>query len=202
MEDFDTKAERTRRRILDAAAHEFAVHGYGGASLRRIAAAAELKLGSLYFHFKTKDDLVAATLADGVESARRQLVEALESVPANATPHQLLRAAIRGHLEALHADDDRAAAVVRMVDTLPSELRAAHSASERRFGRVWLDVLRDGQAAGVVRSDLNTRVLRDLVVGALNSTSTANPDTWKDLAAFGDTLATLLTPAEADERSQ
>ena len=197
MEDFETKAERTRRRILDAAAHEFAVHGYGGASLRRIATAAELKLGSLYFHFKTKDDLVAAALADGVESARAQLVQALDAVPANATGHQRLQAAIRGHLEALHADDDRAAAVVRMVDTLPPELRAAHSANERRFGRVWLDVLREGQAQGTVRSDVNTRVLRDLVVGALNSTSTANPDTWKDLAMFGDTLAALLEASHA-----
>ncbi|NMN93967.1 TetR family transcriptional regulator [Antrihabitans stalactiti] len=197
MDDTDTKAERTRRRILDAAAHEFAVHGYGGASLRRIAAAAELKVGSLYFHFKTKDDLVGAALADGVESARLQLVAGLRAVPADATPQQRLRAAIRSHLDALHASDDRATAVVRMVDTLPPNLRAAHSTSERRFGRVWLDILRKGQIDGSVRPDVNARVLRDIVVGALNSTSSANPNTLKDLAQFADTLATLVAPPPA-----
>jgi TetR/AcrR family transcriptional regulator, cholesterol catabolism regulator len=188
----DKKAERTRRRILDAAAHEFAVHGYGGASLRRIAAAADLKVGSLYFHFRTKDELVGATLADGVEWARSQLLAAIEAVDPGADPADVVRAAINGHLTALHASDDRAAAVVRMVDTLPPDLRAAHSHTEKRFARVWLDVLRNGQRAGVVRTDVNVRVLRDLVVGALNSTSSANPKALKERGAVTETLARLI----------
>jgi AcrR family transcriptional regulator len=43
----DTKAVRTRRRIVDAAAVEFAAYGYTATSLRRVAAASGLKLGSL-----------------------------------------------------------------------------------------------------------------------------------------------------------
>ena len=193
MVDPDSKAERTRRRILDASAHEFAVHGYGGASLRRIAAAADLKLGSLYFHFRTKDELVAATLVDGVEWARSQLLAAIDAVPRDAVPADTVRAAISGHLTALHASDDRAAAVVRMVDTLPPDLRAAHSSTEKRFARVWLDVLREGQRTGVVRDDVNVRILRDLVIGALNSTSSANPKALRDLRSVTDTLAALIS---------
>lgn len=195
MEQLETKAARTRRRILDAASHEFAGHGYGGASLRRIATAAGLQVGGLYFHFPTKDDLVVATLVDGVESARAALVAAIEAVPADASPTERLRAAILGHLDALHASDDRAAAVVRMVETLPADLRAAHSAHERRFARVWLEVLERGRRDGVVRDDINLRVLRDLVVGALNSTSTTNPRALRDRAAVTDTLLRLLQPA-------
>lgn len=191
---YDTKAERTRRRILDAAAHELAVHGYGGASLRRIADAADLKVGSLYFHFATKDDLVTAALEDGVESAREALSAAIAAVPPDVPGEERLRAALIGHLDALHASDDRAAAVVRMVETLPSGLRAAHSRHERRFARVWLDVLKRGQRDGVVRSDVSVRILRDLVVGALNSTSTANPDAVRDHKAVAEALLTLLRP--------
>jgi AcrR family transcriptional regulator len=194
MEELAGKAARTRRRILDAASHEFAVHGYGGASLRRIATAAGLKVGSLYFHFPTKDDLVSATLFDGVESARAQLLAAIGAVPSTASPQERLRAAILGHLHALHSSDDRAAAAVRMVDTLPPALRAAHSEHEKRFARVWLDVLKKGQRDGAVRTDLNLRVLRDLVIGALNSTSTANPQAHRDHGAVADTLVTLLSP--------
>lgn len=194
--DLDTKAARTRRRILDVAAREFAVHGYGGASLRRIADAAGLKVGSLYFHFTTKDELVTATLVDGVESARAALVAAIKAVPDSATPGARLRAAVLGHLEALHASDDRAAAVVRMVETLPEHLRVAHSEHERRFARVWLDVLKRGQRDGAVRTDVNLRVLRDLVVGALNSTSTMNPGAIRDHAAVADAITTLLAPAQ------
>lgn len=190
----DGKAARTRARILAAAAHELAEHGYGGTSLRRVATAAGLKVGSLYFHFATKDDLVAATLADGVDGARDALVAALEAVPADATPAERLAAAVRGHLDALHASDDRAAAVVRMVETLPPELRSAHSAQERRFAQVWLDELVRGQRAGAVRSDVDVRVLRDLVVGALNSTSTRNPHAHADLDAVVATVVRLVGP--------
>lgn len=193
----ETKASRTRRRILDAAAHELAVHGYGGASLRRIAAEADLKIGSLAFHFPTKDDLVVAALADGVESARASLLDALATVPPDATPRERLRAAVDGHLAALHASDDRAAAVIRMVETLPSELRMLHADRERRFGRVWLDVLVRGQQDGSVRRDVNARVLRDIVVGALNSTSTANPAAHPDLAAVAETVVRLVEPSDS-----
>ena len=194
MDDLESKAARTRRRILDASAHEFALYGYGGASLRRIAAAADLKVGSLYFHFKTKDELVAATLVDGVDWARTQLRAAIKAIPADASPQERIRLAVRGHLEALHASHDRAAAVVRMVDTLPAELRATHSEHERRFARVWLDFLREGQAAGTVRTDVNVRVLRDLVVGALNSTASVNPSALRTADLIAETWATLLAP--------
>ncbi len=194
MEAPETKAARTRRRILAASAHEFAVHGYGGASLRRIADAADLKVGSLAFHFPTKDDLVAATLADGVESARAALKEAIAAVPVDAAPVARLRAAVRGHLAALHASDDRAASVVRMVETVPADLRAAHADHERRFARVWLDVLSRGRKEGVVRDDVDLRVLRDLVVGALNSTSTASPKAHPDLRAVEETVVRLVAP--------
>ncbi|WP_182379490.1 TetR/AcrR family transcriptional regulator [Nocardioides sp. WS12] len=191
----ETKAERTRQRILAAAAHEFALHGYGGASLRRIADAADLKVGSLAFHFATKDDLVAAVLRDGVDSAREALAAAMANVPADALPVDRLRAALRGHLDALHASDDRASSVVRMVETIPAHLRADHVRHERRFGKVWLDVLARGQVDGVVRDDVDLRVLRDLVVGALNSTSTTSPAATPDRAAVVETLIVLVSPA-------
>ncbi|MCX6398497.1 MAG: helix-turn-helix domain containing protein [Propionibacteriales bacterium] len=190
----ESKAARTRQRILAAAAHEFALHGYGGASLRLIADAADLKVGSLAFHFATKDDLVAAALADGVDSAREALAAAVAAVPDDATPGERLRAAILGHLDALHASDDRASAVVRMVETLPLHLRADHVRHERRFGKVWLDVLARGRDDGVVRDDVDLRVLRDLVVGALNSTSTTSPVARPARGAVVETLLALLSP--------
>lgn len=191
----DSKAARTRQRILAAAAHEFALHGYGGASLRRIADAADLKVGSLAFHFATKDDLVAAALQDGVDSAREALAAAVAAVPPDATPDDRLRAALRGHLDALHASDDRASAVVRMVETLPPHLRADHVQHERRFGKVWLDVLSRGRDDGVVRDDVDLRILRDLVVGALNSTSTTSPVARPARSSVVETLLVLISPA-------
>ena len=192
MSERETKADRTRRRILAAAAHEFAQHGYGGASLRRIAAAADLRVGSLSFHFASKDELVAAVLQDGVDSAREALETSLAAVPSDADPLTRLRATILGHLDALHASDDRATSVVRMVETLPPDLRADHVEHERRFAGVWLREIHRARDAGAIRADLDPRALRDIVVGALNSTATARPTRQRDLDAMVDTLLSLI----------
>ncbi|HXW08421.1 MAG TPA: TetR family transcriptional regulator, partial [Vicinamibacterales bacterium] len=44
-------AESSRHRLLDAAAAEFAAHGFAGASVDRIAAAAGLNKAMIYYHF-------------------------------------------------------------------------------------------------------------------------------------------------------
>lgn len=54
----------TQRRILDAAAKEFAQKGFEGGSTRSIAAAAGLKHPLVTYHFKTKEGLWRAVLAD------------------------------------------------------------------------------------------------------------------------------------------
>ncbi|MSW20533.1 MAG: TetR family transcriptional regulator [Actinobacteria bacterium] len=52
-----TKSERTRTRILDAAAAVFSEQGYG-ARLSDIARHAGIQTGSLYYHFSSREELV------------------------------------------------------------------------------------------------------------------------------------------------
>src|SRR5216117_2644416 len=51
------RAERTRGRILDAAAAVFDERGFSGASLSDILARAGVTKGALYFHFSSKEEL-------------------------------------------------------------------------------------------------------------------------------------------------
>src|SRR3954447_568983 len=62
----------TRERILRAAVDEFAAHGYGGARIARIAAAAGANKERLYHYFRSKDGLFEAA----VDDAMRQIVAA------------------------------------------------------------------------------------------------------------------------------
>lgn len=55
-----TQKERTRTSralILDAAAKEFAVHGYKHASVNRICERGHISKGRMFHHFKDKDDI-------------------------------------------------------------------------------------------------------------------------------------------------
>src|SRR5262245_60385975 len=89
-------AARNRERLLDAAAAAFREEGLG-ASVNAIALSAGLNVATLYRHFPTKDDLVAAVLDTILEPAARARDFALESgEPALAA---FLRAGIREQRE-------------------------------------------------------------------------------------------------------
>lgn len=56
------KGERTRLKIIERACGLFLGQGYHGTSMRQIAQAADLALGSIYNHFATKDEIFLAVL--------------------------------------------------------------------------------------------------------------------------------------------
>ena len=60
-------AEATRRRLLDAAAREFAEYGIAGARVDRIAAAARSNKAQIYHYFTNKDGLFDAVMRELAE---------------------------------------------------------------------------------------------------------------------------------------
>jgi AcrR family transcriptional regulator len=163
-----TKGDRTRRRLLDAAAAELAQLGPAGVSLGGIAAAAGLKTGSIYFHFASKDELIATVLAEGLRETLRLLDEALSAVPDTADARARLRAAIRAHLVALHELDDYATIVLAR-GTADVPAAAEFRELRRRYGSRWAELIADAQHAGVLRGGDDPRDVRDLLFGAMNS---------------------------------
>lgn len=61
------RAELTRERILTAAAHVFAEHGYAAGTTNRIAEHARISIGSLYQYFPNKDAILAELLVRHIE---------------------------------------------------------------------------------------------------------------------------------------
>jgi AcrR family transcriptional regulator len=62
---FDKLSPAKRRRILEAAALEFAAHGFDQASLNRIISAAGISKGAAYYYFDDKADLYATVVLEG-----------------------------------------------------------------------------------------------------------------------------------------
>lgn len=58
----------TRGRILDAAEHLFAEHGYDGVSMPMIAAASGITAGAIYKHFKSKEELFFEVVVRAVQA--------------------------------------------------------------------------------------------------------------------------------------
>jgi AcrR family transcriptional regulator len=80
-----TKPLPTRERILKAASHLFYLEGIRSVSVDAIAGRAEVTKKTLYYHFSSKDELIAAYLArrdqPNLETFSRWLEEAAGSLP-------------------------------------------------------------------------------------------------------------------------
>ncbi len=104
MAETDGKRRDNRRgRILDAAAVEFARSGYSATSVRDIAAAAGILPGSMYYHFASKEDLLAAVHAAGIQRIKERVLAAIETAD---DPWGRLEAACAAHVETLHQSKD------------------------------------------------------------------------------------------------
>jgi AcrR family transcriptional regulator len=71
------KSEVTRARILDAALDLFQRHGFEETTMRGIAAAAGVSLGSAYYYFQSKEDLVMAFYERAIDAMTPRMEAAL-----------------------------------------------------------------------------------------------------------------------------
>jgi AcrR family transcriptional regulator len=170
MDGAPSKSERTRQRILDAAAAQFSTDGYN-ARLSDIARRAGIQTGSIYYHFDSRDDLVAEVLLLGIETSWRHVREAVAALPPGSGARDALAAAIRAHTLSVLEIGDYSSAQARIVGQVPAAVREGHLIDQRRYGAYWNELIEAAIASGELRADLDPFVTRMLVLGALNWTA-------------------------------
>ena len=72
--------EARKNSILMAAKRVFFEKGFHAATMDKIAEVAELSKGSLYLHFKSKEELYVSILAEGLEILHKNFTEAVEGI--------------------------------------------------------------------------------------------------------------------------
>ncbi len=165
-----SKSQRTRARILDAAAAVFREQGYA-ARLSDIAERAGIQTGSLYYHFSSREELVAEILRLGIENAWDHVRAAVDALPPDAAPLDRLAVAIRAHTMAVLELSDYASAQTRIVGQVPPALASAHRREQRAYGEYWNDLLEAARDAGDLAADVDLFMARMLAFGAMNWTA-------------------------------
>jgi TetR/AcrR family transcriptional regulator, cholesterol catabolism regulator len=152
-------------RLLDEAARLFRTRGFEGTSMRDIARAVGMLPGSLYWHFETKEALLAAVYVKGVQQISGAVQAAVDQ---HDDPWERLEAACVAHLEAILHDDDYAQVVIRVrpadVPVVQESLVELRNGYEALFTRL---VALLPLARGTDR-----RALRLMLIGAMNWSQT------------------------------
>ena len=160
--------ERSRREILDAAAKFLRSHGYHATTLRDIAAAVGIKAGSIYYHFPSKDAIVAAVMNDGVDRVHDAVTAALAALPQGASIEARLEAAIRAHLHALLEFSDYTSAGLKAYSDMPEAVRRAARPHRHRYDAVWSGLVREIEAAGRMADGVSAETMRMALLGLMN----------------------------------
>jgi TetR/AcrR family transcriptional regulator len=74
----DRRKARTVGAIFDAAEEKFLAHGFHGATVEEIAEAADVSVGSIYVHFKSKEGLYLALLDRALDVQEEYMHEAFK----------------------------------------------------------------------------------------------------------------------------
>jgi AcrR family transcriptional regulator len=118
--------ERSRRRVaalLDAAAEEFAAHGFTAATTAGVAARAGVPIGSLYQWFSDKDALLYGLADRHLTDATSALLEALDRAEAAADLESSVRVLVQATVEA-NSGDPRVHRILYREAPRPPELQA------------------------------------------------------------------------------
>ena len=146
-----------RDELLDLAATMFAERGLRATTVRDIADSAGILSGSLYHHFKSKEQMVEEVLRDFLDWLFARYQEIVDTEP---NPLERLKGLFMTSFEAI---EDRHAQVViyqdeaKRLSSLPQFDFVETRNKEQR--KLWIDLLNEGVKQGCFRPDIDVDVV-------------------------------------------
>ena len=184
-------AASTRERLVEAAGHVFAEHGYHATTVREIVKRSGANIAAVNYHFGDKLGLYTEVLQQSVRAAR---VDAINSaLDQNAPPEDILRAVIRARLQSVTTpnlqDWHFRIMVHELVQPTPALSRVVNDVSRPIYKRL-LELI--GSIIALPPKDEKTRLCAHSVMGQILVYVLAGPllkQLWPELE---------MTPAQVD----
>lgn len=203
---FHKLSQGRRKRIMEAAAREFAAHGFHNASLNQILQEASISKGAAYYYFDDKADLFATTVTFYADGILDSVTEALEQVDGQ-TFWPTIFALYENQLDT-YEDKPWALGVIKAAAHLsPQEIASDHTLQAllaQVSGQLGA-IIRRGQETGAIRSDLPQDLLVRLFMAVDDAMDQWLLENWDEtqMAALRETvqrtlqgLVRLMAPSE------
>jgi len=161
------KQSNRRKEIVSIAAHLFKEKSYDRTTVRMLASATGLKSGSLFHHFKDKEEILVAVIESGLKKSIETIETiGLETSTANSIESKLF-AAIHGHLMTLHGPE-RDAHIVSIADwrALSDESKDHLIGLRDQYEAYWQKIVSEAVDKKILVGDPN--LVRLFILGSLN----------------------------------
>ena len=160
------RPDASRRQLVEIAIDCFALHGFQGTSIDRIARSAGVTKGALYYHFKDKEDLLLEAVKDRIGEFE---VQVRDAVAASDDTHERLKRVIDACFVTATASNHRRFIITLMVEALDTNPRLSEQFRKvlRRMRGFLADVVADGQRRGIMRPDVQPAEAAALIAGTI-----------------------------------
>lgn len=167
-ENLVSDPDSARGRLLREAARLFRDKGYERTTVRDLAAAVGIQSGSLFHHFRTKEEILKAVMVETIRLNTAVMQAAMEAADSS---RDKLRALVSAELESINGQTGEAMAVLVFEWRSLSEASQAEVLKLRDiYEALWLDVLSVLKDEGALIAD--PFVVRRMLTGALSWTVT------------------------------
>ncbi|MCG6576249.1 TetR/AcrR family transcriptional regulator [Pseudomonas sp. AF32] len=163
-----TDPDSARGKLLQTAAHLFRNKGFERTTVRDLASAVGIQSGSIFHHFKSKDEILRAVMEETIRYNTALMRAALAEA---GSVRERVLALIRCELQSIMGGTGEAMAV------LVYEWRSLSEDGQRQvlalrdiYEQLWLEVLGQAKDAGYIRGDV--AITRRFLTGALSWTTT------------------------------
>jgi len=157
----------TLGKFVRTAAELFAKQGYASTSTRSLSALSGMEKATLYYHVKSKEDLLYLIAKSSVETVQEDVRKAVEGI---TCPLEHLAVLIRTHCMSLLRDQTQHATGLAEARALSPE-RLAEIVNVRKAYQTGIRrTIEAGQKNGSIRADVEPRYLASMLRGLLDRT--------------------------------
>jgi AcrR family transcriptional regulator len=160
------KLTPSRKQLMSAAIDCFARFGYQGTTIDRIARAAGVTKGAIYYHFRDKEQLLFEAVKDRVQGFEEHVLE--EVAPAGDAVANLRRVIDACFFHATVSNHRRfiITLMIEALDTNP-RLSIEFRSILRRMRAFLAGIVRRGQQQGALRRDVAPEDIAALIAGGI-----------------------------------
>lgn len=157
-------AQHSRELLIKEAARLFAEKSYNKTNMRELAEAVGMKAGSIFYHFKGKEEILQAVMHKAIVLL---IANVQQDMPHAESAIERLRVLVRMELGMyLGEDANYGLVLIHEWRSLPTELQEDLMAMRAEYESYWNTTLADCKREGIINAD--PKIVRRLLNGAFS----------------------------------
>jgi TetR/AcrR family fatty acid metabolism transcriptional regulator len=156
--------------IIEAAVKVIAENGYHNSQVSKIAREAGVADGTIYLYFQNKEDVLISLFRVKMGDFTANALQELKQIE---NPYEKLAKLISMHFIMLEADRNLALVLQIQLRQSDAFIRKGIATPLKDYFTIIEEVIENGISTGVFRKDINKKLIRQIVFGAMDEVVTS-----------------------------